>query len=291
VRLLLTGAAGFIGQHCIEYFTGRGDTVVATDVRPAGPVRPLDISDPGAVEAVFREARPDAVLHMAAIASVPQCEADPTACWSTNLQGTIHVARAATAVRARVVFFSTAAVYGVPRQLPTPVSALPAPTNLYGVSKAAGEVAVRGFAPEHVLLRLFNIYGEGCLRSYVIPDLIRKLRATSGAVDLQGTGQESRDFLYISDLLRLIEGALRAPAGSVFNAGSGTTITIRELAQRVARVAGRPETAFRFEGPRVGDFPINYADISAGNVPPGWHPEVSLDEGIRRMLAEAESAR
>ena len=91
------------------------------------------------------------------------------------------------------------------------------------------------------MLRLFNIYGEGCARSYVIPDMVQKLRNAKGDLLLQGTGNESRDFLYISDLLRLIEKALSVPAGSVFNAGSGKTITIRDLALNVARLADRPD--------------------------------------------------
>lgn len=290
MRLLLTGAAGFIGRHCLDHFASHGYEVTATDSRPADPVRKLDITDAPAVRAMLDSARPEAVLHMGAIASVPECETRPSDCWETNLQGTINIAKEAGARGVRVVFFSTAAVYGVPTLLPTPVAAPLAPTNLYAVSKAAGELAVRGFAADHVLLRLFNIYGEGCSRSYVIPDLIRKLRACDGRVQLQGTGDESRDFLYISDLLHLVESALTAPRGSVFNAGSGTTISIRQLSQRVAELAGRPEIAFRFEGPRIGDFPINYADISPGNVPAGWHPAVPLDEGLRRMILEEERA-
>lgn len=286
MKLLITGAAGFIGAHCVSYFTAKGHDVVATDIAAGNGILALDVADPVAVRSKVGSARPQVILHLAALASVPLCESDPETCWKTNLQGTVNMAQAAADVGARIVFFSTAAVYGKPDQLPTPVTAPVAPTNLYGLSKGGGELAVRGFAKDHVVLRLFNIYGEGCARSYVIPDLILKLRSTDGELLLQGTGNESRDFLYISDLLRLIEAALSAPSGSVYNAGSGTTIAIRELAARVARLAGRPGTTFRFSGPRAGDFPINFADISPGNVPPGWKPLVSLDDGVRRMIRE-----
>ncbi len=286
MKLLITGAAGFIGAHCVRYFTAQGHDVVATDIAARNGILALDVADPVAVHSMVASTRPQVILHLAALASVPLCESDPETCWKTNLQGTVYMAQAAADGGARIVFFSTAAVYGKPDQLPTPVTAPVAPTNLYGLSKGGGELAVRGFAKDHVVLRLFNIYGEGCARSYVIPDLILKLRSTNGELLLQGTGNESRDFLYISDLLRLIEAALSAPSGSVYNAGSGTTIAIRELAARVARLAGRPGTTFRFSGPRAGDFPINFADISPGNVPPGWKPLVSLEDGVRRMIRE-----
>ncbi|MFZ0830608.1 MAG: NAD(P)-dependent oxidoreductase [Thermoplasmata archaeon] len=286
MKLLLTGAAGFIGAHCVRYFTDQGLEVVATDIRAGKGVLPLDVSDSSAVRSMISEVRPQAILHMAALASVPECESNPAVCWKTNLQGTVNVAKESGPVGARIVFFSSAAVYGLPPVLPTPVSTRLAPINLYGLSKGAGELAVRGYAADHVVLRLFNIYGEGCARSYVIPDMVQKLRNAKGDLLLQGTGNESRDFLYISDLLRLIEKALSVPAGSVFNAGSGKTITIRDLALNVARLADRPDQVFRFAGPRLGDFPINFADISPGNVPPGWSPEVPLDEGLRRMIRE-----
>jgi UDP-glucose 4-epimerase len=288
VKLLLTGAAGFIGAHCAEYFASRGDEVVATDLREGKGVLALDITDPVAVHSVVSKSRPDAILHLAALASVPECEAHPEVCWKTNVEGTVNVAKESRNAGARIVFFSTAAVYGEPTVLPTPITARVAPTNLYGLSKGAGELAVQGYSSDHVVLRLFNIYGEGCARSYVIPDLIQKLRRPDAELLMQGTGNESRDFLYISDLLRSIEAALSAPAGSLFNAGSGTTISIRDLAARVARLAGRPGTEFRFAGPRPGDFPINFADISPGNVPPGWSPSISLDEGVQRMVREQQ---
>jgi UDP-glucose 4-epimerase len=288
LKLLLTGAAGFIGAHCVDYFAGRGHEVIATDVRGGRGVLPLDITDPAAVRSIISKTRPEGILHLGALASVPECEANPAACWKTNLQGTVNVAKEAGNAGVRVVFFSSAAVYGEPPTLPTPVSTRIAPTNLYGISKGAGELAVRGYAPEHVILRLFNVYGEGCSRSYVIPDLVRKLRSSKGEILLQGTGNESRDFLYISDLLHLIQASFSTPAGSVFNAGSGTTITIRDLAVTVARLADQPRTRFRFAGPRQGDFSINFADISPGNVPPSWRPEVSLDEGLRRMIREED---
>ncbi len=290
MKILLTGASGFIGTHCATYLRNQGHQVTATDLRPTGSAQPLDITDAEAVATLFHRSRPEVVVHLAALASVPACESSPAECWNINIQGTVHVARVAKEVGARVVFLSTAAVYGIPSLLPTPISAGIAPINLYAISKAAGEGALRGYAPDHVTLRLFNIYGEGCSRSYVIPDLIRKLRASRGEVLLQGTGDESRDFLYISDLLDLLSRAIRAPAGSVFNAGSGTTISVRELAHKVSELAGLGNTVFRFSGPRAGDFPINFANISPGNVPAGWRPTVPLEEGIRRMLREENGA-
>jgi UDP-glucose 4-epimerase len=287
LRILITGAAGYLGSGCVSYFAAQGHEVLPFDIRPKDGVEPLDLSLESETVDRIAKLRPDLVLHLAAIASVPVCEDDPEGCWRNNVTATFNVARAAQKAGARLVFFSTAAVYGTPHKMPTPTSEPNHPTNLYGVSKAAGEFIVRAYCKRAVVLRLFNIYGGRCERSYVIPDLIRKLKTDSSKIQLSGTGEESRDFLHITDLLRLVDRAASGPDGATYNAGTGTTITVRSLAANVARLMGRGDARFEFSGPRKGDFPINWADISEGNVPRGWAPKVSLDEGLLEMIRAA----
>jgi UDP-glucose 4-epimerase len=284
MRIVLTGGAGYLGQNCLAALREGGHEVLPVDrVRRTG-ITTLDVSNREKTEALFRRVRPELVLHLAAIASVPRCEDDPPECWRHNIGGTLSVAEAARRAGSRMVFFSSAAVYGHPERLPTPVTEPVRPTNLYGVSKAAGEFVVRARCPDSVVLRLFNVYGGACERSYVIPDVIRKVQEGTPALRLSGTGKETRDFLHVADLLRIVEAAREAPPGSVFNAGSGRTIRIEELAREIAELMGRPEVVAEFTGPRRGDFPINWADISPGNVPDGWRPRTDLRSGLREMI-------
>lgn len=287
MKIVVTGAAGYLGSRCVSYFGAQGHELLPIDIRPHRGVVRLDLSIEGKLVDRFRKFKPDLVLHLAAIASVPTCEDDPEGCWRHNVTATLNVARATQHSGARLVFFSTAAIYGTPHKLPTPTSESSHPTNLYGVSKAAGEFIVRAYCEGSVVLRLFNIYGGKCERSYVIPDLIRKLKTGSAKVPLSGTGEESRDFLHISELMRLLDSAASGPAGATYNAGTGSTITVRSMASVVARLMGREDAEFEFSGPRKGDFPINWADVSSGNVPRGWVPKVTLEEGLLEMIRGA----
>jgi UDP-glucose 4-epimerase len=284
VKVLVTGSAGFIGTHAARAFRERGDAVLGVDLRRAPGSSVLDLRRPAAVERVVRRFAPDAIVHLGALASVPGCEADPEECVRTNVLGTLHVARAAGAIGARLVFASSAAVYGEGAPLPTPVSAPAEPTNLYGVSKAAGERVCRQHAEETVVLRLFNVYGEGCRRSYVIPDLIRRLSARPGLLSMDGTGREARDFVYVGDVIEAMERAVHGRFRGVYNVGSGRRTSLRALARRVAVAVGRAPVPVRFRGARPGDFRANHADISPPNGVPGWVPQVGLDEGLRRTV-------
>ena len=285
VKVLVTGSAGFLGTHAVKHLGARGLEVRGVDRVARRASDRLDVADPRAVERCVRTFRPDAILHLAALASVPGCEADPADCCRTNVLGTVGVVRAARARGARLVFASSAAVYGGRAPLPTPVDAPTEPTNLYGISKLAGEKIVAGLAPEEVRLRLFNVYGEGCRRSYVIPDLIRRLRTRPHLVRMQGTGREARDFVYVEDVMRAFELALRGRGSGAYNVGSGTRTPLRSLARTLARLTGTPDVVWRFRGPRAGDFRANHARLDGRNRLPGWNPRVRLSEGLARTIA------
>ncbi len=283
--ILVTGGSGFIGGHLVETLRARGDTVVNADLAAPEVSERVDITDERALSRVFGQSRPSVVVHLAALASVPECERHPDACFSQNVRGTWLLSRLANEHRTRIVFASTAAVYGSPKELPTPTTEPVRPTSLYGHSKAIGEAIVRGFDPEATVFRLFNVYGPRCDRTYVIPDTIRKLREGGASIRMQGTGRESRDFVYVSDVVEAFVRALDERHPGTFNLGRGETVTIQALASKIANLMGRPEAEFSFEGPRIGDFSINWADTSPPNVLPGWVPRVGLSSGLELVLA------
>lgn len=286
LRVLVTGSAGFIGPHVVSDLSRDGHTVLGVDRLPTPGGVALDLVDRTATERTFRRFRPDCIVHLAALASVPACEADPVAALQDNIQATLNVARFSGATGARLVFSSSAAVYGDRAPVPTPVSTPPRPTNLYGITKLAGELLCRNHAPDSTILRFFNVYGEGCRRSYVIPDVIRKLAAHPSVLRMSGTGKEARDFVYVGDVARAVRSAVKGRFRGTYNVGTGTRTSLRELARRLARAMGQPTVGILFTGTRAGDFRVNHADISRGNCVPAWRPRTGLAEGLRRTLAD-----
>ena len=285
LRVLVTGSAGFIGSRSVEQLRAAGHLVRGADRdAPRGRDR-IDLVDYPTVRSLVQRFHPNAVLHLAALASVPACEADPERCFQENVVVTGNVARAAALVGARLLFSSSAAVYGNDAPVPTAVSGPTQPTNLYGLSKLAGEGICRAIASKTFVFRLFNVYGEGCRRSYVIPDVIRRLRSRPPTLLLSGTGREARDFVYVGDVVRAFEQSLRQSRGGTFNVGSGTCTRIRDLVSLIADKMDLPRPRLIFSGARAGDFRVNHADVSGTNCLPRWSPTVPLDDGIERTLA------
>ena len=137
----------------------------------------------------------------------------------------------------------------------------------------------------YVIFRIFNAYGEQCYRSYVIPDTIRKILGGLNPVPMKGTGNEERDFIYIEDVCEAFYVALKSDTVGTFNLGSGTRIKIKDLAKLIAEIMGRKDLKFVFEGrPRIGDIPILHADVSEGNIIPGWKPKTDLKTGLRNTI-------
>jgi UDP-glucose 4-epimerase len=285
--ICVTGGSGFIGTHVVEALRKRGDNVRNVDLAAAAAEERADIRSASTLSRLLSPRPPEVIVHLAALASVPECERHPDDCFSHNVQGTWTVSSVAAALRARLVFASTAAVYGEPTQLPTPTSAPILPTNLYGRSKSVGEAIVRSFDPNATIFRVFNVYGPRCDRTYVIPDTIRKVRTGVDPVPMQGTGRESRDFVYVSDVVDAVERAIDHPRPGTYNLGQGETVTIAKLATAIGDLLGRPGIGFSFEGPRFGDFSINWADIRPPHALPGWSPQVRLQDGLERMIEEA----
>jgi UDP-glucose 4-epimerase len=283
-NILVSGGSGFIGHHLIRYLLKRGYNVFNIDIASSIPSEKVDIRDYEKLLKVFNAVKPDVVIHLAALASVPLCEDNVNECFETNVKGTLNMAMLANKHGSKLIFASSASVHGDPKILPTPVSHPVQPVNFYGFTKALGEQIIRYYVPSsHIIFRIFNVYGPECYKSYVIPDIIRKILAGHNPVLLLGTGEESRDFIYIEDVLEAFRIAVEDNVIGTFNLGSGEVYKIKDLALMIRDIMKKTHINFKFDGkPRRGDFKANWADIRDSI--PGWKPRYKLETGLRKTI-------
>lgn len=250
--ILVTGAGGFAGRHLVAGLRRQlpEASVIATS-RTGGPdLEPLDVTDAAAVAALVNERRPDACFHLAAVASVGQSYDDPRLVWATNLFGTLNIAEAMLKAGGRLIFASSAEVYGLSFRGGEPIdeAACLQPTNPYATSKAAadlalGEMAMRGL--DVVRFRLFNHTGVGQSGHYVVPAFARQVaRIEAGLqepVIATGALDRWRDFLDVGDVVDAYLAALVAPAlppGVVINICSGVPRRIGDIVSRFLEISG-----------------------------------------------------
>jgi len=286
--ILVTGASGFLGRAISDHLSVEGHDVV-------GAGRPDFEIPSGPFTELIRSRRYDALVHCAGPASVPASVADPSADFrgSAGVLDDLLSALRPLDEAPRVVFLSSAAVYGQPARLPIREADPLAPISPYGFHRRACELLLQAHARvwglESVVLRVFSAYGEG-LRRQIMWDICRQAIA-AGTIELEGTGTESRDFVHATDVARAVEVALRSASftGEAYNVGTGAETTIATLATLLVEdLETVPSVHFSGRG-RAGD-PANWrADIStiAGL---GFEPCVDIESGTHRYASWAFDA-
>jgi UDP-glucose 4-epimerase len=286
VRVVVTGGAGFIGSHVAAYLAERGFRVVAVDnLKRASAVRRLEeVGVPLVVGDVRHVDLPpaDAVVHAAAYISVEESWERPYDYMWNNAAATARVAKRCAETGARLVYISSAAVYGEPQRLPIDESHPTRPLSPYGLSKLAGEQITQMLAPGAAILRLFNVYGPGQTGPYagVVSKFIERAKRGLPPV-IYGDGTQTRDFVHVADVARFVEVVLDRGAAGVYNVGTGRAASIRELAAIVMRLAGLNGEPL-YAPPRPGDIKHSVADVTKARAL-GWEPRVPLEEGLRRL--------
>ncbi len=310
-RVLVTGGAGFIGSHLVEALLDKGYEVRVLDNLSTGRRENLasvqgafewveaDVRDREAVLRAMKDV--DGVLHEAAMVSVPFSMERPRECHEINLVGTLNILEAARAAGVhRVVMAGTAAAYGNNPELPKRETMVPEPESPYGATKVAAEQYLRAYARmgglETASLRYFNVYGPRqdprSMYSGVISRFVESLVAGETPI-IFGDGEQSRDFIYVGDVVRANLLALRAPhlePGAVFNIGTGHSVTLLELLEVLARAAGR-EVVPRFASARPGDVKHSRADMARARAVLGFEAEVPLSEGLARLWKWRQKVR
>jgi len=304
MRILVTGAAGFIGSHVTDALVARGETVLALDNLSFGRREHLAKGvaflhcDLGSVDEdhlrkQIREFDPEAVFHFAAIHFIPHCMEYPGACFASNVRGTEALMRSLEGTSARkLIFVSTLDVYSTADRAHSEEDA-PQPANVYGLSKWLGEniVEYTTRVNDHlsaVALRFANAFGPRETNPHFIPDLLTAMRDRSTSELRMGYLGASRDFIYVLDL---VDAALRVhdtDTGrySVFNVASGASTQVRKVAELMQQLTGdtRPliEDRQRF---RKFDRATLSADTTQLRKATGWAPKWTLEAGLRALLA------
>jgi UDP-glucose 4-epimerase len=300
-RVLVTGAAGFVGIPVTRQLLERGFEVVALDNFSVGSrelleevVEPrsileVDLRDAEGVRRAVRDAAPWGVIHLAAIHFIPYCVAHPAEALAVNLGGTQHLLDALLeAAPRRLVFASTADVYE-PTEIAHEETHPVGPINVYGATKLTGEQLV-GFHRERqpeletVVARMFNVYGPGETNPHVMPAIFEQLQ-TSRTLAL-GNLSPRRDYIYVEDMAAALVGLLTdAPVGSTVNVGTGVSTSVKALVRSLERLLGdRIEILVDPERVRPSDRPrLEAGTERRRSILPDFEP-VALEDGLRATL-------
>jgi len=305
---LVTGGAGFIGSHITERLLADGHRVRILDNFSTGKRENIpasadvevvegDVGDTDTVRQCMDGV--DIVFHEAAIASVPETVGNPLASERTNYRGTVNVLEAARQATARrVVFACSAAVYGDLPELPKQETMPVKPLSPYAIDKLASEYACRVYHSlyglETVALRYFNVFGprqdpsspySGVIS--IFSDCTRQGKQP----DIYGDGGQTRDFIYVSDVVEANMRAASAQAapGKAYNIATGSTVTINELLQTLCRLQGRTFDP-AYKPVREGDIRHSSADIGLAGKDLDWRPSVAFADGLKMLLDSVQTA-
>jgi UDP-glucose 4-epimerase len=299
VRILVTGGAGFIGSHVADGFLAAGHEVAVVDdlstgnqvnLDPSIKLYQHDIRD-ASLERVFEDFHPEVVDHHAAQANVPASLVDPVFDASVNVLGGLNLLRlsAAHGVRKFIYISSGGAMYGEPdpQDLPVRETAPVRPLSPYGASKQALEawlgVYQRTFGLDYTILRYANIYGprQGVREEGAVVAVFATRMAADQPLTIDGTGGQTRDFVYVGDCVTANVAALDRGSSSAVNIGTGRETSIREIFDAMAEVAGYTHQP-QFGPGRKGDVMRIVLDPGLAREKLGWQAAMPLHEGLAR---------
>ncbi|MDV2481744.1 SDR family oxidoreductase [Methanoculleus sp. Wushi-C6] len=302
MRYIVTGGAGFIGSNLAEHLSRDHEVVIVDDLTSGqrqNIERIMDNSRVTFVEGSVTDldllmeifAGADGIFHQAAIASVPRSVKDPLETNAVNAAGTVNVLWAAKECGVpSVVTASTSAIYGDDPVFPKRETMAPTPLSPYAVSKLAGEYYGKVFADLYgirtVFLRYFNVFGPrqdpNSEYAAVIPKFITRLLDGKPPI-VYGDGEQTRDFIFVADVVQANIRAMESEARGVFNIAGGRRISLNELAASLSEITGvdlRPV----YEPPRAGDVRDSLAEISRAEEAFGFSPRYTLEAGLRETV-------
>jgi len=307
MRALVTGGAGFIGSNLTDALLARGDEAIIVDDLSTGRRENIeqalangatlieaDIRDRAAIEEIAGRERPEVIFHLAAQIDVRKSIADPAFDASINVGGTANVLEAARAAEVRRVVFSSTggAIYGEGdgQELPLPENAPLAPEAPYGQSKFAGEgylsLYERLYGLSSVPLRLGNVYGprqDPLGEAGVVAIFCGRLREGKQPT-VFGDGKQTRDYIYVGDVVSAMLAAAEAETSGPINIGTGIETDVLELVSALGELGGNGDFEPEFAPPRTGEVQRISIDPARAASELGWRAEMDLSQGLRVTL-------
>ncbi len=307
MKILVTGAAGFIASHVADAYLGAGNEVVILDdlsrgakrnVNPKARFYQCDIRDREAVESIFLAEKPGIVNHHAAQMDVRRGVREPHFDAQVNILGSLNVIESAVAHGARrFIYAATAgAGYGEPKQIPVPENYPINPITPYGISKHTVEHYLFTFqflyGLQYVVLRYGNVYGprqssqgEAGVFAIFSEQMLSGIQPV-----IYGDGQKVRDYVFVSDVVRANVAALANGTNEIFNIGSGVATKDFEIFEQVRNLLGKTEVQPQYVPRRPGEIDRISLDISKAARLLDWAPQVPLAEGAQRTVRYFQAA-
>ena len=310
MRALVTGGAGFIGSNLVDALLARGDRVTVVDdlstgkqanltgaIAAGAELHVLDIRDAERLAAVVAAAAPDAIFHLAAQIDVRKSVDDPAWDATINVGGTINVLQAAHRHGvARVVNSSTGgAIYGDAQTLPSPETETPLPEAAYGQSKLAAEgylgLYEHLYGLSSVTLRYGNVYGprQDPLGEAGVIAIFCGCLATGRQPTIFGDGKQTRDYVYVGDVVGANLLAVTSDASGPINIGTSRETSVLELVGVLGELAGVDDFTANFAPPRLGELARSCLDVGRARELLGWEPAVTIRDGLRMTLDASQA--
>ena len=296
-RAFIVGGAGFIGSRLARDLIAQGREVVVFDRLSTGRKDLLpngaalvqgDILDQAALLDAMRQSRPGVVFHLAALHFIPYCNAHPQETLRVNVEGTENVLRACAEIPPdRVVFASSAAVYGVSDQAYSEDASLE-PIDIYGISKVAAEMLVERFHRESDIpcttVRLFNVYGPNDTVAHLMPELVAQAKR-GGQVEL-GNLEPRRDYVHVEDVSRAFQLVSQVDGEfGLFNVGTGVEYSVLELVETLSSITGARLNVQSVESRRRSAERMHLRSDPARLIAKtGWRPRREMREALTEML-------
>lgn len=298
MRVIVTGAAGFIGSHLTDAFLARGDDVTAIDDLSTGRAARLDdrvvlhklsVTDGRLLGQVVDSVGPELVCHLAAQIDVRASVVRPAADAQTNVVGTINVLEAVRSVNARVLFCSTGgAIYGRDAPIPSMEDVLPLPESPYGIGKHCAEQYVglynRLHGTAHSVLRLANVYGprqDPTGEAGVVPIFCSQV-LSGRRPTIFGDGTQTRDYVYVGDAVGAFLAAADQRRPGTWNIGTGTEVSVLGLARVIGGVTGR-RVDYALAPARPGELQRSALAVERAHADLGWRARTALPDGVRSV--------
>lgn len=306
MRALVTGGAGFIGSNIVDALLDRGDDVAVIDnlatgresnlhraIERGAKLHVVDICDPGELRAIFAQEEPDTVFHLAAQIDVRKSLADPAFDARVNVEGTVNLLTAAheSGVRRFVNTSTGGAIYGDADELPTPESATPRPEAAYAQSKFSAEgycaLFERLYGLSTVTLRYGNVFGprqDPLGEAGVVAIFCGKL-ADGTAPTVYGSGEQTRDYIYVGDVVDAnLRAADRPAVAGPVNIGSGHETSVLDLLDALGQLSDGALKPAEFAPARAGELDRSCLDATRAREVLGWEARTGVLEGLRATL-------